>query len=163
MMKRLYFVSLALLAALVLPVAASAAASMGKPAPNFTAPLASGGKFTLSSLHGKPVYLNFFATWCAPCNAEAPDINALQKQYQRRGFVTIGVDEREDADKAKSFVHKFNLIYKAIVDENGDVLSPYGAIGLPVHVFIDRRGNVKLIRNGEMSKSEIESAIKSIL
>jgi len=96
-------------------------------------------------------------------NAEAPDINALQKQYRNRGFVTVGVDEREDADKAKSFVHKFGLTYKAIVDANGDVLGPYGAIGLPVHVFIDRRGTVKLIRNGEMSKPEIESAIKSIL
>ncbi len=159
-MKRLLPI-VALLAAL--PSAAFAGASVGKPAPNFSAPLASGGKLTLSSLHGKPVYLNFFATWCAPCNAEAPDINALQKQYARRGFVTIGVDEREDADKAKSFVHKFALVYKAIVDENGDVLNPYGAIGLPVHVFIDRRGNVKLIRNGEMSKAEMDSAIKSIL
>ncbi|MBV9402830.1 MAG: TlpA family protein disulfide reductase [Candidatus Eremiobacteraeota bacterium] len=162
-MKRLYAFAAALFTTAALPISAFAAASVGKPAPSFTAPLASGGKLTLSSLHGKPVYLNFFATWCAPCNAEAPDINALQKQYQRRGFVTIGVDEREDADKAKSFVHKFGLSYKAVVDENGDVLNPYGAIGLPVHVFIDRRGNVKLIRNGEMSKAEIEAAIKSIL
>ena len=161
-MKRLFW-TLALFAIASLPSAASAAAAVGKPAPNFTAPLASGGNFTLSSLHGKPVYLNFFATWCAPCNAEAPDINTLQKRYGSRGFVTVGVDEREDADKAKSFVHKFGLSYKAIVDANGDVLNPYGAIGLPVHVFIDRRGNVKLIRNGEMSKSEIEAAIKSIL
>ena len=158
-----FLLTLAVFAVAWLPSAASAAASMGKPAPSFTAPLASGGKLALSSLHGKPVYLNFFATWCAPCNAEAPDINALQKKYSRRGFVTIGVDEREDTDKAKSFVHKFGLVYKAITDDNGDVLSPYGAIGLPVHVFIDRRGNVKLIRNGEMSKAEIESAIKSIL
>ena len=162
-MKRFYAFAAALFTTAVLPLSALAAASVGKPAPSFTAPLASGGTLSLSSLHGKPVYLNFFATWCAPCNAEAPDINALQKQYQRRGFVTIGVDEREDADKAKSFVHKFGLTYKAVVDENGDVLNPYGAIGLPVHVFIDRRGNVKLIRNGEMSKAEIEAAIKSIL
>jgi len=158
-----FYLALALFGAAALPAAAAQGASVGKAAPNFTAPLASGAKFSLSSLHGKPVYLNFFATWCAPCNAEAPDINALQKQYRNRGFVTVGVDEREDADKAKSFVHKFGLTYKAIVDANGDVLGPYGAIGLPVHVFIDRRGTVKLIRNGEMSKPEIESAIKSIL
>jgi cytochrome c biogenesis protein CcmG, thiol:disulfide interchange protein DsbE len=156
-------IAVGMAAACCVPVAAFQGASAGKPAPNFTAPLANGGNLSLSALRGKAVYLNFFATWCAPCNAEAPDINALQRQYGRRGFVTVGVDEREDADKAKSFVHKFGLSYKAIVDANGDVLSPYGAIGLPMHVFIDRHGTIKLMRNGEMSKEEIEAAIKSIL
>jgi len=145
------------------PVWAAESASVGKSAPNFTAPVASGGNLALSALRGKGVYLNFFATWCAPCNEEAPYINGLQKQFRKRGLVVVGVDEREDNDKAKSFIQKFGLTYKAIVDANGDVLAPYGAIGLPLHVFIDRRGTIRLIRNGEMSKQEIESAIKSIL
>lgn len=150
----------------VLCLAAGASAQIaqsGKPAPVFTAPFASGGTFKLTSLRGKAVYLNFFANWCPPCNAEAPDVNALQKKYQRRGFIVIGVDERENADRAKEFLKKNGLVYKAVLDQNGDVLAPYGAIGLPVHVFIDRRGNIKYLRNGEMSKSEMESAIKSIL
>ncbi len=138
-------------------------AQSGKPAPNFTAPLSTGGTLRLSQLRGKAVYLNFFATWCPPCNQEAPDVNALQNQYRKRGFVVLGIDERENADKANGYLRKNRLSFKAVVDPSGDVLAPYGAIGLPVHVFINRRGVIKYVRNGEMSKKDMEAAIKSIL
>ena len=136
---------------------------VGKPAPNIEAPFATGGTFKLSHLHGKPVYVNFYATWCAPCNEEAPDINALQQKYRKRGLTVIAINEQESSDRAQSFITGHKLSYRAILDPHGDILQPYGAIGLPVHVFIDRRGTIKYIRNGEMSKSEIENAIKSIL
>ncbi|MDP9018112.1 MAG: TlpA family protein disulfide reductase [Candidatus Eremiobacteraeota bacterium] len=155
---------LTLLCALSLgTVAAADIAQAGKPAPQFSAPLSTGGTFNLAALHGKAVYLNFFANWCPPCNEEAPDVNALQKQYRKRGFVVIGVDERESASRANDFIHKYGLTYKAVVDDSGSILAPYGAIGLPVHVFIDRKGKIKLVRNGELSKADMEKAIKSIL
>jgi len=135
----------------------------GGPAPKFSAPLAGGGNFSLASLHGKPVYLNFFASWCAPCNEEAPGINALQKKYAARGLHVIGIDEQENAGKAMEFVKKYALGYPAVVDANGSVMQPYGAIGLPLHVFIDRKGKIKVMRDGEMTQSEIDAAIKSIL
>ena len=144
-------------------VASADIAQQGRSAPDFTAPFSTGGNFKLSSLHGKAVYLNFFANWCPPCNEEAPDVNALQKKYRKRGFIVVGIDERESASRASDFIHKYNLTYKAVVDDSGAVLQPYGAIGLPVHVFIDRRGNIKLMRNGEMSKADMEKAIRSIL
>jgi len=138
-------------------------AQVGHAAPDFNAPLSNGGKLKLSSLRGKAVYLNFFANWCPPCNDEAPDVNAMQKKYKKRNFVVVGVDERESASRANDFLRKYSLVYKAVVDDNGSLMQPYGAIGLPVHVFIDRRGNIKLVRNGEMSKTDIEKAIRSIL
>ena len=137
-------------------------AQAGHPAPDFNAPLSSGGNLKLSSLHGKAIYLNFFANWCPPCNEEAPDVNALQKKYKKRNFIVVGVDERESANRANDFLRKYGLVYKAVLDDSGSIMQPYGAIGLPVHVFIDRRGNIKLVRNGEMSKSDIEKAIRSI-
>lgn len=152
-----------LLLAATMAVASADIAQQGHAAPDFTAPLSNGGSLKLSSLHGKPVYLNFFANWCPPCNEEAPDVNALQKKYRKRGFTVVGVDERENARRANDFLHKHGLVYKAVVDESGGLLQPYGAIGLPVHVFIDRRGTIKLVRNGEMSKADIEKAIRSIL
>ncbi|MFN2528559.1 MAG: TlpA family protein disulfide reductase [Candidatus Baltobacteraceae bacterium] len=157
-------VLLALLFTLALGVAASAdVAQRGHVAPDFNAPLSNGGKLKLSSLRGKAVYLNFFANWCPPCNEEAPDVNALQKKYKRRNFLVVGVDERESASRANDFLHKYGLVYKAVVDDSGSLMQPYGAIGLPVHVFIDRRGYIKLVRNGEMSKADIDKAIRSIL
>ncbi len=134
----------------------------GQSAPDFTAPLSGGGNLKLSSLRGKAVYLNFFASWCPPCNEEAPDVNALQKKYAKRGLVVVGVDELESAAKANDFLKKYGLVYKAVVD-GGALRDEYGTNALPVHVFVARNGKVKLYREGEMSKAEIEAAIKSIL
>jgi cytochrome c biogenesis protein CcmG, thiol:disulfide interchange protein DsbE len=159
-----------LLAALVLGAcsthaggsSAPSTARIGQPAPPFTQATTTGSKLSLESLRGNPVYLNFFATWCPPCNEEAPDVNALQKQYASRGLKTVGVDELENVAKAKSFVDKFNLVYPAIVDD-GTLQTQYNVNGLPVHVFIDRKGIIRQIKAGEMSKAEIAASIKAIL
>lgn len=140
----------------------SGVASVGHPAPNWTAPTARGGRLSFSSLRGEPVYLNFFATWCGPCNEEAPDINALQKQYAARGLRVIGIDELESAKKASQFVQKFGLVYPAVIDE-GTLQGEYAINGLPVHVFIDRSGVIRKMVAGEMTKSQISAAIGSIL
>lgn len=134
----------------------------GQAAPDFTAPLSTGGNLKLSSLRGKAVYLNFFASWCPPCNEEAPDVNALQKKYAKRGLVIVGVDELESAAKANEFLKKYGLVYRAVVD-SGALRDEYSTNALPVHVFIARNGKVTLYREGEMSKAEIEAAIKRIL
>src|SRR5438309_1654765 len=80
-----------------------AVAHVGQPAPNWTEPIVPAGTLTLSSLRGKPVYLNFFASWCPPCNDEAPGINELQKQFAARGLRVVGIDVLENAKKAESF------------------------------------------------------------
>jgi cytochrome c biogenesis protein CcmG/thiol:disulfide interchange protein DsbE len=151
-----------LLAALV-PTLAFAMPQAGKPAPDFTLPTIDGKPLALTSLRGKAVYLNFFASWCPPCNEEAPSVGKLSDKYKTKGLAVIGVDELESADKGREFLQKHHLSYTAVVDSDGKMGHDYGTIGLPVHVFIDRAGNVKLLRNGEMSPAEIEAAIKSIL
>lgn len=108
------------------------------------------------------MYLNFFATWCGPCNEEAPYINQLQKAYESQGLHVIGVDELESAKDAQKFIRKFNLVYPSVID-NGTLQSQYEINGLPVHVFIERSGTISKIVVGEMNKSEIQDAIKSIL
>ena len=142
--------------------ASSSVARVGAPAPPWSAPTASGKTLTLESLRGKAVYLNFFASWCPPCNEEAPDVNALQKQFASRGLQVVGVDELEDAKTAEAFKKKYGLVYPAIVDE-GKMQGEYSVNGLPEHVFIDRSGVVRKIVAGEMTKPEIAAAIRSIL
>ncbi len=137
---------------------------VGQVAPAFTLPRASGGgDVSLASLKGKPVYLNFFATWCAPCNDEAPSVVELYNKYHNRGFVTLAVNELENRKKALEFAHKYRYPFAVVVDGDGKMGKNYGALGLPVHVFIDRRGKISTYRLGEMTPSEIESAIKKIL
>lgn len=167
MMRRLMRMAAVCAAAAVSACSAGAhtgsrTAAVGQAAPSWSEPTSSGAKISMDSLRGKPVYLNFFATWCPPCNEEAPDVNALQKQYAARGLRTVGIDELEDAKKAAQFVKKYGLVYPAVVDD-GTLQTEYSVNGLPVHVFIDRSGVIRKIVQGEMSKKQIASAIRSIL
>jgi peroxiredoxin len=154
---------LAALAVATLPASALGVPHAGDPAPDFSLPKIRGGSESLTALRGKPVYLNFFASWCAPCNDEAPSVAQLYKKYHPKGLVTIGVDELENKDKAAGFAHKFGLPYDIVVDSDGKMGQNYGALGLPVHVFIDRHGKVSTYRLGEMNPKEIEDAVKKIL
>jgi cytochrome c biogenesis protein CcmG/thiol:disulfide interchange protein DsbE len=137
-------------------------AQIAKPAPNWTQPTSTGGTLTLSSLRGKAVYLNFFATWCPPCKDEAPYINSLQKQYGSRGLQVVGIDELENAKLAESFRQQFHLVYPAVVD-SGTLQAQYLINGLPVHVFIGRDGVIRKIIAGEMPRNEILRNVLSIL
>jgi cytochrome c biogenesis protein CcmG/thiol:disulfide interchange protein DsbE len=141
---------------------APASASVNATAPNFTEPTAAGSSLSLASLRGKAVYLNFFASWCPPCNEEASDINALQREHGAQGLQVVGVDVLENRAKAASFVSKHGLTYPAVVDD-GTLRDAYDVNGLPVHVFIDRQGIVRNIIVGEMTRGEMEANVKKIL
>src|SRR5271155_2689475 len=78
-------------------------ASLGAAAPSFSEPTVTGTTLTMASLAGKPVWLNFFATWCPPCNEEAPDVSAVSGEFASRGLHVVGVDVLENATKAKQF------------------------------------------------------------
>ena len=149
--------------ALALPAVVSAAPRAGQPAPALTLPSLGGQTVTLSSLRGKPVYVNFFATWCVPCNEEATVIGKLSDRYKARGLVVLGINELEDVHKAKAFIDRYSLHYTALVDKDGKSGKDYGVLGLPVHIFINRSGVVSVYRLGEMNAEEIEAAIKGIL
>ncbi|HTX58247.1 MAG TPA: TlpA disulfide reductase family protein [Verrucomicrobiae bacterium] len=134
----------------------------GQPAPAWAEPTASGAELSLASLRGDAVYLNFFATWCPPCNEEAPAIEKLQRRYFKDGLRVVGVDELENAARARQFVKDHGLTYPAVVD-SGDLRDQYNVNGLPVHVFIDRTGVVQKIVVGEMQPDEIRTNLLAIL
>jgi peroxiredoxin len=154
--------ALAALAALAAPALAAGPLHTGDTAPPFTLSRPSGGTVALSSLRGKPVYISFFATWCAPCNEEAPSVVSLEGKYRHKGLVVLGVDEQETAAKTKEFASKYHIPFKVVMDD-GPMGKDYGVLALPVHVFIDKQGKVATYRLGEMTPSEIEAAIKKIL
>src|SRR6185312_16318418 len=133
---------------------ASSVAHVGQPAPAWSEPAVPSGTLSLASLHGKAVYLNFFASWCPPCNEEAPTLNALQKQYGSRGLQVVGVDVLENARKAEQFRSDHKLAYPAVVDD-GTLRNQYDVNGLPVHVFIDRSGVVRDVVVGELSATDM--------
>lgn len=160
MRKALFILILFALAAA--PVIAAAPLRPGQKAPAFSVKTLDDKKLSLEKFRGKPVYIDFFASWCAPCRDETPGIVKLSKQYAKRGLVVIGLDYNEVQDRAQGMVDTFKIPFPvAIADQK--LLDSYGVIALPVHVFVDRKGTIKAYRLGEMSNADIEAEIKSIL
>lgn len=155
--------SLVIAFATVVAAPALAVPHAGDVAPGFRLPRPTGGTISLDQLRGKPAYVNFFASWCGPCNDEAPAVAQFYKQYRKRGLAIVGVNELENREKALGFAKKYKWPFAVGLDDGGNVGRDYGALGLPVHVFIDKRGKVSTYRLGEMSPRDIDEAIRKIL
>jgi cytochrome c biogenesis protein CcmG/thiol:disulfide interchange protein DsbE len=142
--------------------AAPSIARVGDPAPSWTQARLAGPSLSLQQLRGKAVYLNFFATWCPPCNAEASTIDGLSRSYASRGLQVVGVDVLESSQKAGVFAREHHVTYPVVVDD-GTMRDRYRVNALPVHVFIDRAGIVRQIVDGEMDGAQMRVAIERLL
>jgi cytochrome c biogenesis protein CcmG/thiol:disulfide interchange protein DsbE len=150
-----------LLALLVWKVAHGSGAT--KDPKNFTLPRLNGpGKVELTSLRGKVVVLNFWASWCYPCNQEAPALEAATKKWGRR-VVVLGVDVNDPVGDARGFARKYRLSYP-LVHDNHNVTSPkYGLTGLPETFFIDRAGKLVVHVAGQVEASDIQAGVERAL
>jgi cytochrome c biogenesis protein CcmG, thiol:disulfide interchange protein DsbE len=112
------------------------------PAPAFTLPrLTGGGKVSLASLRGKGIVINFWASWCRPCKAEAPVLEQAWRQYRSRGLVVVGIDSNDVSSDARSFASRHGLTYTLLHDP-GATYDRYGLTGVPETFFVDRRGRL---------------------
>ncbi|HZR92691.1 MAG TPA: TlpA disulfide reductase family protein [Gaiellaceae bacterium] len=108
---------------------------------NFTLERVNGtGTLQLASLRGKVVVLNFWASWCNPCKQEARIIEAAWRRYRSRGVVVVGVDSKDFAGDARSFMRRYGITYPVVRDGDGSLWGPYGVTGLPETRFIGRDG-----------------------
>ncbi len=119
------------------------ALAAGSDAPDFTLErLDEKGDLTLSSLRGKAVVLNFWASWCIPCKEEAPVLERLWRRHRDRGLVVVGVDAKDFRRDARDFAERFRLTFPLVYDGPGEIVSPYGVTGFPETFVIDREGKV---------------------
>lgn len=132
-------------------------AEKGSLAPDFTVTdMASGKSVKLSDLRGKPVYINFWATWCPWCKVEMPDIQKVYKA--RKGdiyFLLVDADARENQDMIKKFAKDNNLSLPQMFDATGEVANSYLIRALPTSVFIDKRGVITTIYPGALSERQL--------
>ena len=119
-----------------------AAPPVGRPAPEFSVPLMTGGTFTLRSLRGKPVVLNFWASWCVPCREETPLLVRLHKVYGPRGVQFVGLDTEDQVAGARAFMAQHHVDYLVARLEDERVIDAYSIPGLPTTVFIGADGIV---------------------
>ncbi|MDX6486739.1 MAG: cytochrome c biosis protein CcmG, thiol:disulfide interchange protein DsbE [Gaiellaceae bacterium] len=117
---------------------------IGGPAPDFSlSRLDRDGMLALSSLRGKPVVLNFWASWCVPCKREAATLERLSHRYKSRGVVFVGVDANDSATDARRFIRAHGVTYPIVFDENGVIAADgYNALNMPVTYFVDRAGRL---------------------
>jgi cytochrome c biogenesis protein CcmG, thiol:disulfide interchange protein DsbE len=138
---------------------------IGKPAPDFTlAKLSETGNLRLSDFKGKPVILNFWASWCDPCNAEAPFLQKTwQSRLQQQGAVLIGVDGQEQASAAQAFLQKYHISYVNVQDTlDGSVGIRYGVAGFPTTIFIDAHGTVVAKSIAELDEKTLNLELKKL-
>ncbi|HXN57614.1 MAG TPA: TlpA disulfide reductase family protein [Candidatus Angelobacter sp.] len=140
-------------------------ATVGKPAPDFTTQTLDGSRVQLTQYRGKPVLLNFWATWCAPCQDEMPLIQRASDVDKGQGLVVLAVDyQQANTSSMKDFLRKVGARFPAVFDPSGQIAAEYGVnVGLPVSVFIDRSGAVSFIQLGQMSDVILQQHLHTIL
>lgn len=141
----------------------------GKPAATFNLVSNTGKQVSLADLKGKPVLLNFWATWCTPCKVEMPWFQEFQKKYGAQGLEVVGINEDDDAqspeikDQIKKTLERTGVDYTILMSDK-KVGDAYGGLDvLPATFFIDRSGKIVAQAIGLASKEEAESNVQKIV
>lgn len=150
--------------ALLTPIAAAGGPSVGAPAPDFTLNDLEGKSIQLSSMRGKPVLINFWATWCGPCSAEMPNIEKAYQQFKNDDIAILAVNQGEHGDQVTGYKDLYKLNFRILLDDSNQASRAYRIQALPTTIFVDRKGNIHEIHlGGPMSVDFIQSKIKELL
>ena len=120
---------------------------VGEPAPPLVVPQVGGGTIDLAALRGKPVWVNFMATWCPPCRDELPLMNGFAARYQATRLVILVIDVREEEGVVAAFAQGLGTTLPLGLDGDGRAAEAWGARALPVHFWIDAEG---IVRDGSL-------------
>jgi len=151
----------------VVTIVAAALASQApaSAAPDFTLATLVGDSVTLSSMKGRPVFLNFWATWCKPCRGEMADIIATYGAHSDEHLVVLAINltDQEHMADVRRFVTELQMPFPVLLDRNGKVRKSYRLRGVPTSVFIDSLGVVRLVNPGPISTETLQRGLAQIL
>jgi cytochrome c biogenesis protein CcmG/thiol:disulfide interchange protein DsbE len=138
----------------------------GFQAPDFSLSTLSGETITLSELRGQPILINLWATWCPPCRAEMPDLQAVFDAYQEQGFLVLAINAtyQDSPASAATFVEKYELTFPILMDTSGETARLYQMRALPTSFFVDRKGIIQeVVVGGPMSPALLQVRVENLL
>ena len=122
---------------------------------------AADGKVRLAELRGIPLLVNIWASWCDPCQREAPRLRDAWRDVGRSGVLFVGINTQDKHDDAIAFDGYFRLTYPSLVNQSGSVLDAFRATGIPQTYFLDRSGRIVAHVVGETSRVELRAGIEA--
>ena len=138
--------------------------TIGKRALDFKLQTLAGDSILLSGLRGKPVLVNFWATWCVPCKVEMPYLQQINDSYSSKGLVLLAVDWKDKAFDVEKFMMAFNLSMTVPMDTNGKVTQAYLVGAIPTTFLIDKDGVIRQKKIGPFADAaDIENELKKIM
>ena len=136
----------------------------GEPVPTASLPqLEGGGSESLADYRGQWVLVNFWASWCLPCRAEAPALEEFQQRHGGPRFTVVGIDTQDLSDDAQAFVEQYGLSYPQLRDGQGDVADEYGTTGVPENFLVDPSGKVRLVVPGPVGEDYLREEVEPLL
>jgi thiol-disulfide isomerase/thioredoxin len=123
--------------------------------------------FALETHRGRPLIVNFWARWCAPCRVEIPELIKTQEKYGKRGLTVIGIGLEDKAESVRDFMKAYEMDYTVLLAKGGgiELMQALGntRAGLPFTVAIGRRGEIVATKLGAMNRAELDAAAEAAL
>jgi cytochrome c biogenesis protein CcmG/thiol:disulfide interchange protein DsbE len=140
---------------------------LAQPATPFSLTLFDGRTVSLNDFRGKAVFLNFWASWCLPCRAEAKDLEAAWRELKHNNMVFIGVALQDTEENSRAFLKEFDVTYPNGKDPAGKIAVDYGVWGIPESFFIDPQGRITYKHVGgiraAMVSAKLEEALRGVV
>jgi cytochrome c biogenesis protein CcmG, thiol:disulfide interchange protein DsbE len=139
--------------------------AVGDPAPDKQlSRLDGGGSGDIADYRGRWVLVNFWASWCEPCKAEAPALESFQKEHAPQGFTVLGINLDDNTGDATDFVRRYDLTYPQLRDGDGsERRDAYGMTGFPESFLVDPSGKLALIRRGAVDESYLTEQVAPLI
>ncbi len=155
-----------LLAVAPVPVRAQEEESrIGREAPGLDLERLGGGRVDLNGLRGRPVIINFWASWCAPCRSEMPDLISAWRKHADQGLEILAVNltDQERRKDVVRFVADLGMPFPVLLDTDGKARETYALASLPTTVFLDSAGIVRSLHSGPLTRSALARGLEAIL
>jgi len=131
--------------------------------PDRTLPRLEGGRGAIADYRGKPVVVNFWASWCDPCKDEAPLVEAAHERLRKAGGTVLGVTVSDASDDSRAFKKEYGLSFPSLRDVDGKLGEDFGTTGVPETFVVDRQGRITAISRGQVTERFLDRALAEVL